>query len=58
MAILMQKLKWENNDQEMAMKSKKIVHKIQEKLKKRVTKYDNLVNKHVMLKKELVLKGL
>ena len=51
----MQKLKWENNDQEMAMKFEKIMHEIQEQLKKRVTKYDNLVSKHVMLKKELVI---
>jgi hypothetical protein len=34
---------------------KKIVHGIQEQLKERVAKYDDLVNKHVMLKNELVI---
>jgi hypothetical protein len=34
---------------------KEIVHGIQEQLKERVAKYDDLVNKHVMLKNELVI---
>jgi len=38
----------------MATKYKEIMHGIQKQLKERVAKYDDLVNKHVMLKKEVV----
>ena len=50
-----------NNDQEMigewqgmTKKYEEITQEIQEQLKERMAKYDELVNKHVMLEKELV----
>jgi hypothetical protein len=36
-ATLIQNLKWEKNDQKMAMNSKEIINEIQEQLKERVT---------------------
>jgi len=38
----------------MARKSKEIAQGIQESLKERMAKYNDLVNKHLMLEKELV----
>lgn len=51
-----------NNDQEMitewqgmTKKYEEITQEIQEQLKERMAKYDKLMNKHVMLEKELVV---
>ena len=38
----------------MAMNSEEIVHRIQEQLKERLVKFDDLVNMHVISKKEIV----
>jgi len=38
----------------MVMNSEEIVHRIQEQLKERLVKFDDLVNMHVISKKELV----
>ena len=49
-----EKIKAFLNDQDMATKSEEIVHGTQEQLKEKVPKYNDLINKHVMLDKELV----
>jgi hypothetical protein len=43
-----------NNDQAMVKKTEEIVHGIQERLRERVAKYDDLVNKHMMLNNKLI----
>lgn len=44
-----------NEWQDITKKSEEIAQGIQEQLKERVTMYDNLVNKHVMMGKKLII---
>lgn len=44
-----------NEWQDITKKSEEIAQGIQEQLKERVTMYDNLVNKHVMMRKKLII---
>jgi hypothetical protein len=60
--VLMKDLELEKNNQwminewqDITKKSEEIAQGIQEQLKERVTMYDNLVNKHVMMRKKLII---